>query len=138
MQNQESVGRGEKDSAGAGQWRGGLGVETEFIIGSEDTQLVTFGDGDFEPAFGLFGGHGSILNSIELTYPDGTHVVPKNKDLILAVPKGTRYHQIAGGGGGYGDPLARDREALAAEVQNGVISAPAARDIYGWTAPAAE
>ncbi len=126
------------DSAGAGQWRGGLGVETEFIIGSEDTQLVTFGDGDFEPAFGLFGGHGSILNAIDLTYPDGTHVVPKNKDLILAVPKGTRYHQIAGGGGGYGDPLARDRAALAAEVQNGVISAPAARDIYGWTAPAAE
>ena len=44
------------DSAGAGQWRGGLGVETIFRIGSPDTQLVTFGDGDFEPAFGLFGG----------------------------------------------------------------------------------
>jgi len=126
------------DSAGAGQWRGGLGVETDFVIGSDDTQLVTFGDGDFEPAFGLFGGHGSILNIIELTYPDGTHVVPKNKDLILSVPKGTHYHQIAGGGGGYGDPTARDREALAAEVKNGVISADAARDIYGWTAEAAE
>jgi len=126
------------DSAGAGQWRGGLGVETDFVIGSDDTQLVTFGDGDFEPAFGLFGGHGSILNIIELTYPDGTHVVPKNKDLILSVPKGTRYHQIAGGGGGYGDPSQRDREALAAEVKNGVISADAARDIYGWTAEAAE
>ena len=36
------------DSAGAGQWRGGLGVETIFEIGSDDTQLVTFGDGDFE------------------------------------------------------------------------------------------
>ena len=33
---------------GAGQWRGGLGVETMFEIGSDDTQLVTFGDGDFE------------------------------------------------------------------------------------------
>ena len=38
------------DSAGAGQWRGGLGVETIFEIGSDDTQLVTFGDGDFEAA----------------------------------------------------------------------------------------
>jgi len=55
------------DSAGAGQWRGGLGVVTEFVIGSEDTQFVTFGDGDFEPAFGLFGGHDSILNIIKLT-----------------------------------------------------------------------
>ena len=54
------------DSGGAGQWRGGLGVETKFKIGSDATQLVTFGDGDFEPAFGLFGGHDSMLNSIEL------------------------------------------------------------------------
>ncbi len=99
--------------------------------GADDTQLVTFGDGDFEPAFGLFGGHDSILNKIELTYPDGTHVVPKNKDLILGVPKGTVYHQIAGGGGGYGEPTARDRETLAREVRDGVISEASARDIYG-------
>ncbi|MBM3555978.1 MAG: hydantoinase B/oxoprolinase family protein, partial [Alphaproteobacteria bacterium] len=70
------------DSAGPGQWRGGLGVETTFVIGSDDTQLVTFGDGDFEPAFGLFGGGEGTLNIIELTYPDGKRVVPKNKDLI--------------------------------------------------------
>ncbi len=119
------------DSGGAGQWRGGLGVETRFTIGSEDTQLVTFGDGDFEPAFGLFGGHDSILNIIELTYPDGTRVVPNNKDLITGVPKGTKYHQIAGGGGGYGDPKKRDRGKLHAEIRNGVISAEAAQDLYG-------
>ena len=101
------------DSGGAGRWRGGLGVETKFKIGSDATQLVTFGDGDFEPAFGLFGGHDSMLNSIELNYPDGTRVVPRNKDLILGVPKGTLYHQIAGGGGGYGDPKQRDREKVA-------------------------
>ena len=119
------------DSAGAGEWRGGLGVETDFLIGSEDTQVVIFGDGDFEPAFGLFGGHDSILNTIELTYPDGRKVVPKNKDLILGVPKGTHYHQIAGGGGGYGKPENRDREKLKAEVRNGVISPESARLVYG-------
>ena len=70
------------DSAGAGQWRGGLGVETIFRIGSDDTQLVTFGDGDFEPAFGLFGGGEGTLNFIRLTYPNGRTVTPKNKDLI--------------------------------------------------------
>ena len=119
------------DSAGAGEWRGGLGVETDFLIGSEDTQVVIFGDGDFEPAFGLFGGQDSILNTIELTYPDGRKVVPKNKDLILGVPKGTHYHQIAGGGGGYGKPENRDREKLKAEVRNGVISPESARRVYG-------
>ena len=125
-----------RDSAGAGQWRGGLGTETIFRIGSDDTQLVTFGDGDFEPAFGLFGGGDGTLNSITLTYPDGTEVVPRNKDLIDAVPKGTVYHQFAGGGGGYGDPLRRDRARLADEVRNGVISPEVAREVYGFDAEA--
>jgi N-methylhydantoinase B len=121
------------DSAGAGQWRGGLGVETVFRIGSDDTQLVTFGDGDFEPAFGLFGGGSGTLNFIRLTYPDGREVVPKNKDLITGVPKGTIYHQQAGGGGGYGDPKRRERAQVREEVRNGVISPGVARDVYGMT-----
>ena len=119
------------DSAGPGEWRGGLGVETIFEIGSDDTQLVTFGDGDFEPAFGLFGGGNGTLNSIRLTYPDGRLITPKNKDLIAAVPRGTIYHQQAGGGGGYGDPKRRDRARLAEELRDGRISAQAARDVYG-------
>jgi len=121
------------DSAGAGEWRGGLGVETVFRIGSDDTQLVTFGDGDFEPAFGLFGGGDGTLNFIRLTYPDGREVVPKNKDLITGVPKGTIYHQQAGGGGGYGDPKRRERAQVREEVRNGVISPAVARDVYGMT-----
>ncbi len=121
------------DSAGAGEWRGGLGVETIFRIGSDDTQVVTFGDGDFEPAFGLFGGGEGTLNLIRLHRPDGTTVVPKNKDLIPGVPKGTIYHQVAGGGGGYGDPKKRDRERVAAEVKDGLVSAEAAKRTYGLT-----
>jgi len=120
------------DSAGPGQWRGGLGVITEFEIGSEDTQVVTFGDGDFEPAFGMFGGPHSILNTIELRLPDGSTRVPRNKDLISGVPRGTVFHQIAGGGGGYGDPRHRDRGKLAEEVANGVITPRQAREAYGY------
>ncbi len=119
------------DSAGPGQWRGGLGVETVFEIGSDDTQVVIFGDGDFEPAFGLFGGGDGTLNFIRLTYPDGNVVTPRNKDLITGVPRGTVYHQQAGGGGGYGDPQQRDRDKLAEEVRDGVISPEAAQKVYG-------
>ncbi len=122
------------DSAGAGQWRGGLGVETIFEIGSEDTQLVTFGDGDFEPAFGLFGGGEGTLNFIRLKYPDGREVTPRNKDLIAGVPRGAIYHQQAGGGGGYGDPKRRDRDVLRKEVRDEIISPQAARDLYGFDA----
>ncbi|MGA8155312.1 MAG: hydantoinase B/oxoprolinase family protein [Rhodoplanes sp.] len=119
------------DSAGPGQWRGGLGVETIFSIGSDDTQVVIFGDGDFEPAFGLFGGGDGTLNFIRLEYPDGRVVTPRNKDLITGVPRGTIYHQQAGGGGGYGDPHRRDRAKLAEEVRDGLISPEAARTVYG-------
>ena len=119
------------DSAGAGTWRGGLGTHMAYQVGSEDTQIVTFGDGDFIPAFGLFGGGDSNLNLIELTYPDGTKSVPRNKDLIEGVPKGTVYYQVAQGGGGYGDPKARPAAQVAAEVKNGVVSLDAAREAYG-------
>ena len=119
------------DSAGPGQWRGGLGVETIFEIGSDDTQVVIFGDGDFEPAFGLFGGGDGTLNFIRLTYPDGKVVTPRNKDLITGVPRGTIYHQQAGGGGGYGDPKLRNRTKLKQEVRDGLISVAAAAKFYG-------
>ena len=41
------------------------------------------------------------------------------------------YHQVASGGGGYGDPRKRDRKVLADEIRNGVISRDAARKVYG-------
>ncbi|MGD2108459.1 MAG: hydantoinase B/oxoprolinase family protein, partial [Phycisphaerae bacterium] len=118
------------DSAGPGQWRGGLGVETIFAIGADDTQVVVFGDGDVEPAFGLHGGKGGSLNSIKLHYPDGRSYVARSLDLITAVPKETVYLQQAGGGGGYGHPHARPKETVAAEVRDGLISTESARDQY--------
>jgi N-methylhydantoinase B len=120
-----------KDSAGAGQWRGGLGVETEFEVGGLNTKVVTFGDGDVEPAFGLFGGKKSTLNTIELRYPDGTTYKTTSKDLVEDVPEGTILFQQAGGGGGYGDPYLRPPEQVALEVKNDIISIEQAKNLYG-------
>ena len=36
-----------------------------------------------------------------------------------------------GGGGGFGDPRERDRETVRRDLDNGVISADAARELYG-------
>jgi N-methylhydantoinase B len=119
-----------KDSAGAGQWRGGLGVETEFKIGGEQTKVVTFGDGDVEPAFGLYGGLEATLNKIELRYPDGHVYQTTTKDLVEDVPEGTVLFQQAGGGGGYGPPHLRDPSLVASEVKNGIISIERAKEDY--------
>jgi N-methylhydantoinase B len=119
------------DSAGAGRWRGGLGVETRFKIGGESTKVVTFGDGDVEPPFGLFGGKKATLNTIELQYPDGNVYKTTSKDLVEDVPAGTVLFQQAGGGGGYGNPYSRDPALVVKEVKNGIISMEKAKVDYG-------
>jgi N-methylhydantoinase B len=119
------------DSSGSGQWRGGLGVETMFRIGGEDTKVVTFGDGDVEPAFGLFDGKSATLNKIELHYPDGKKYKATSKDLVENVPEETLLFQQAGGGGGYGDAYLRDPNLVAREVKNGILSLEKAKKDYG-------
>jgi len=119
------------DSAGAGQWRGGLGVETEFKIGSENTRVVTFGDGDQEPAFGARGGKCGTLNTIKLIYPDKREYLTTTKDLVEGVEKGTIFFQQAGGGGGYGEPFLRPEAKVLKDVRNGVLSQTQAKTDYG-------
>jgi len=121
------------DSAGPGQWRGGVGVETIFNIYGENVTGVTFGDGVDEEAraFGLFGGKEGSINKLELTYPDGQTYCPKSKEVIKGIPKGTIFHEIAGGGGGYGDPLKRPAEKVLMDWVNGFVSITKAKEEYG-------
>jgi N-methylhydantoinase B len=118
------------DSAGAGWFRGGLGVQTEFEIQGTKSQCVTYGDGLKEGAFGLFGGLSGSLNWIELRYPDGTVSRAKSKEIISNIPQGSVFFQAAGGGGGYGDPAHRPIAKVVAEVKEGLISPGQARAEY--------
>jgi N-methylhydantoinase B len=122
-----------KDSAGAGQWRGGLGIETEFEIYGENVTGIAFGDGVEEEAraFGLFGGKQGAINRVELRYPDGTIRTAKSKEIIRNIPKNTIFHDIAGGGGGYGDPFLRPVDKVLEDVKNEMVSAQSARTDYG-------
>lgn len=123
------------DSGGAGEWRGGLGTVTEILLRGNDTTMVVFGDGDVEPTYGLFGGKGSVLNKIELRFPQKhkgrKYLIPLSKDIVSDIPDGTVYYQIAGGGGGYGNPKKRNRKKVMQDVQNGVVSENCAKKVYG-------
>ena len=123
------------DSAGAGRWRGGLGVETEFEFRGDNAMGVAFGDGVEEDAraFGFFGGKPGTRNEITLTFPDGTQRKAKTKEIIRGIPRGTVFRQLAGGGGGYGDPRERPRERVLADVKNGLLTPEAAARDYGIT-----
>ncbi|MBN2123041.1 MAG: hydantoinase B/oxoprolinase family protein [Deltaproteobacteria bacterium] len=121
------------DSAGPGRWRGGLGVETEFVIQGENVTGIAFGDGIEEgsEAFGFLGGKQGCLNRIELRYPDGTIRVARSKEIIRNIPTGTVFNERAGGGGGYGDPFLRPVERVVEDVRNGVVSPESAERDYG-------
>ena len=122
-----------RDSAGAGQWRGGLGVETIFEIYGENVTGIAFGDGVEEEAraFGLFGGKEGSINNVELLYPDGTIRVAKSKEIIRDIPKNTLFQNIAGGGGGYGDPFLRPVDRVLDDVKNELVSTKRAKKDYG-------
>ncbi len=121
------------DSAGAGRWRGGLGVETEFEIYGEDVTGIAYGDGIEQEAraFGLFGGKEGTVNRVELKYPDGTVRVAKSKEIIRDIPTHTIFNEKAGGGGGYGDPFQRPVDKVLEDVKNEVVSIESAKKDYG-------
>ena len=121
------------DSAGAGRWRGGLGVETIIRFGGENSKGVVFGDGIDEEtrAFGLFGGNDGSINEMEFKFPDGSRHQPKSKEIVSDIPPGTILHQVAGGGGGYGEPTLRPAEQVIGEVRNGTLSLQKAQEEYG-------
>jgi N-methylhydantoinase B len=121
------------DSAGAGRWRGGLGVETILTFEDGPVQASIFGDGGTPDmaAFGILGGGDGCVNEVELGFPDGSVVRPRLKDLVTGIPAGTTYRQVAGGGGGYGDPRQRPAGRVLEETRNGVVSLDSARRDYG-------
>jgi len=121
------------DSAGAGRWRGGLGVETEFEVYGEKVTAISFGDGVEEEAraFGFFGGKSGSLNRVELRFPDGSLREVKAKEIIRNIPAHTVFNDKAGGGGGYGDPFLRPVEKVLDDVRNELVSVRSAREDYG-------
>ncbi|MCO4275608.1 hydantoinase B/oxoprolinase family protein [Pseudarthrobacter sp. HLT3-5] len=122
------------DSAGAGEFRGGMGTRSAWISYGENQHGVTLGDNvrseGAVPARGLFGGKDSGLNDMTVTFPDGTSHMWGSKEII-ALPSGTRIESLLGGGAGYGDPFNRPAEKVLAEVRDGIVSAEKARSEYG-------
>jgi N-methylhydantoinase B len=115
------------DSGGAGKQRGGLGQLTEFTRRGEGRWSVSpILDRTKYPAPGLLGGKSGAAG--EFILDDGARPNPKAQvDLV-----GDRLvHLNLPGGGGYGDPLARDPELVRRDVIAGYVSPEAAAREYG-------
>ncbi len=117
------------DSGGAGKQRGGLGVRRTYDILREGVLLSTYGDRHNTPPWSLVGGYEGSFSTFAITR-DGEEIrIPASTNM--AVRKGDRLTIEISGGGGYGDPKQRDRDAVRDDLACGRITAWAARDIYG-------
>jgi N-methylhydantoinase B len=115
------------DSGGAGQHRGGLGQEIVVeVVSSEPVRLSLLSDRQQHAAQGLHGGHPGAL--VEIALADGSRPHPKSRGTLKP---GDRLVLRFAGGGGYGDPRRRDRQAVRDDVRNGYVSPEAAQRDYG-------
>ncbi|HEX2217132.1 MAG TPA: hydantoinase B/oxoprolinase family protein [Xanthobacteraceae bacterium] len=120
------------DSAGAGKWRGGYGTYARWQMRGEKVMAVTIGQGSEpgEEPHGLFGGKSGTLNRVIYHRADGTVATPLVHDIQFGLD-GCTVEQFAGGGGGYGDPYARDAALVASDVRDELLSITKARNDYG-------
>ncbi len=120
----------ERDSEGAGEHRGGLGVRRRMKILSEGGGMLQIRSGrGSRPPWGAAGGEDGTACQNVLN--PGT---PNEKKLrgqeTMQVPGGTVYLHVTPGAGGHGDPSRRDAALVARDVRDGKISVRRAREIY--------
>jgi N-methylhydantoinase B len=116
------------DSAGAGQWRGGLAMQREYELLEDATVIRRFNKTRFPPK-GVAGGQaGTRARFVVRLGTPQEFETPASARIDMKA--GERFLLQSAGAGGYGDPKARDAGALARDVAEGYVSPAAAKD-YG-------
>lgn len=118
-----------RDGMGAGQWNGAPGTEGCYRPLCEAMTVAYCSDGEVNPPRGVLGGQDGppSMNAKQLT--DGT--VKKLPGFHLETClEGERMLFRTSGGGGYGDPLRRDPQRVARDVNRHWLSAERAEQVY--------
>ena len=114
------------DTGGAGLHRGGNGVDVTYrflepgTVAIHDDRWLTY-------PWGVNGGTPGARGRKWLVRADGSTEVLPSKVHAVPVQPGDQLHFVTWGGGGWGDPLARDPELVALEVRRGLVSVEGAR-----------
>jgi N-methylhydantoinase B len=119
-------------SGGAGAQRGGFGVhyEVELLRGEAKASFV-MDHGRFGPP-GVQGGSDGAPNVVRV-HRDGQVLIPEHlsKDQDIPLKAGDRVEVMTPGGGGYGDPFARDAALVGRDVGRGYYTIDQARELFG-------
>jgi N-methylhydantoinase B len=120
------------DSGGAGQHRGGLGAIYEVTTLSESgAEVFLLGERGKYPPFGVNGGESAALNRFIYETDTGERTPPLvSKVTDIKIRPGQKVRLETPGGGGFGNPAARDPSRVARDVRLGYVSRDAARRDY--------
>ena len=110
------------DSGGVGAWRGGLGAVCDLVYEGEGPALLnTAGDGIVVPPFGLFGADDGLPHHYKIV-SNGSERVLGSKEVGVVVNPGDHIICLSSGGGGFGEPEDRDRDAATWDLKNGYVT----------------
>ena len=118
------------DSGGAGQFRGGLGLEKVFEATATDVMISHRGERFASTPWGLYGGAPGRSARAFIVRKDGRREELPSKKMIMVHPGDQLWEYIAGGAG-YGDPLDRASESVLSDALDGKVSRESARERYG-------
>jgi N-methylhydantoinase B len=120
-----------EDSGGAGWHRGGCGTSFGFTVWS-DVTVSCLGDRADAGPFGVAGGGAAKPNVVEFRTA-GQRWRPefRGKQEKQLLRDGDGMDLKSPGGGGFGDPLTRDIEAVQADLDQGYVSRMTAERDYG-------
>ncbi len=122
------------DSAGAGEFRGGMAARIRLAKRHDDGLPLTVfvsPEGVNAPIDGLFGGTTGLLAHGYVRDAQGTVVEDVGSGGLFVVDRPERIVELQlGGGAGYGDPAKRSIDSVDEDLREERISAETAEDIY--------
>ncbi|MGI9422510.1 MAG: hydantoinase B/oxoprolinase family protein [Hyphomicrobiaceae bacterium] len=120
----------QPDRAGAGKYRGGVPYAREYRLEADEATLQVRADRAVFQPFGLYGGSAGAAAENWFGHA-GKDMQPVTSKLTMDFKKGDRFRHVHAGGGGWGDPLERDPDAILEDVRNDFLSADRAAMDYG-------
>jgi N-methylhydantoinase B len=119
-------------SGGAGEHRGGMGMEFQVRIRRGDALSSVLGDRGRYPPYGLHQGKDGQLAEVEYTIAhrrDRPEHVTTDEGVVLR--PGDTARIATAGGGGWGNPHKRDPSRVLADAEHGYVTVAQARTHYG-------
>jgi len=117
-------------SAGEGKFRGGMGVMRDYRVLGDDIVVSLSSERQHVAALGLAGGSPGATGQFILNpgTPEQTKLASAAADLRL--PRGSVLRICTPGGGGFGGPRQRERDAVARDLREERVTREKARTLY--------